>query len=587
MRKTSLLLISLVLTTLFINNNLVLTVSSESIGWELLDDGNVLRMWNVLDSYFFNVSSGIQFSNHYQEYWSHNILGIGYYAGGEWNLLYWTDSLSSFERTIETDWNTYVNATLWKDLSSTIEGTTYEYRLALRYHLKTNDPELTVQPYIKNIGSENINADIGFAWRVKDIKVSNNSIDDKAYLAWVDEILPNGDFVSTGESYFLNETIDKSYLNSTHPFLLGYQVRDETTWQVLETWWTGHILDRYLLKIKSLSGQYNAPITLYINAGSLAVGQEKTTTFLWHDADLIDSYSEVNQDTENRIRDHHPSDSAYESSIGQSFTNLAAEYKITSAKFYARKVGSPTGNFHAVLYAHSGTYGTNSEPTGSALGTSDAYDVSTFDTSLALVTFTFTGAEQYTMSASTYYCIDFQAPSSGTFDTSNYVKSGRDGSSPSHGGNMFWYVNGDYSTSSSIDLCFYVYGETAGDTYYRSITQSVSWSSSINRVWTLTRQITQSISWSGTVYRTWSLTRALTQSLSFVWDAYGYHTLAGAGASFYRAITMTLTFVWDEILGRHYYIPSEYATKGYVLAALFLIMLTLFPLIVLTYYLKK
>lgn len=54
-----------------------------SVGYELLDDGKVLRIWNNFDSYYFNTSSGIQLTNHYNEYWSHNVLMLWYYNNNQ------------------------------------------------------------------------------------------------------------------------------------------------------------------------------------------------------------------------------------------------------------------------------------------------------------------------------------------------------------------------------------------------------------------------------------------------------------------------------------------------------------------------
>jgi len=176
---------------------------------------------------------------------------------------------------------------------------------------------------------------------------------------------------------------------------------------------------------------------------------------------LLDSYSEANKDDGQALTDHHPADTNVASAYGQSFTTPAAQYKITSAKFYLNKGGSPTGNAHVTLYAHSGTYGTNSVPTGTALATSDDFDVTTIPGGGAwtVMEIAFTGAQQYTMDASTYYCIVFENPASGTIDSSNYPRAGLDASSPSHSGSAFRYKNGAWEARGSQDCCFYVYGD--------------------------------------------------------------------------------------------------------------------------------
>jgi len=74
--------------------------NNDSLGYELLNNGTVFHMWNQYDDYYFNRSNGVQFTNHYEEYWTKNVLMLGYYAGGQWNLLHHTDSLSGFTRSI-------------------------------------------------------------------------------------------------------------------------------------------------------------------------------------------------------------------------------------------------------------------------------------------------------------------------------------------------------------------------------------------------------------------------------------------------------------------------------------------------------
>lgn len=89
---------------------------------------------------------------------------------------------------------------------------------------------------------------------------------------------------------------------------------------------------------------------------------------------------------------------------GQSFTN-ANDITLDSCAFYLRKYGSPTGSCYAKIYAHSGTFGSSSIPSGSALATSEAFDVSTLTTSFQWITFSFSGANRISLSSSTYYVI--------------------------------------------------------------------------------------------------------------------------------------------------------------------------------------
>jgi len=268
--------------------------TNSDVGYELLDDGDVLHIWNKYDSYYFNTSSGIQLTNHYDEYWSHNVLMLGYYNNDQWNLIYRTDELSGFNKDIDTDNETYVNATLCKDLS--YGG--YDFRLAIQYHLELNDTELTITPYIKNLGST-IPYILGFGWEMKDMQIKGT---------------PENDYIKVNRtSYYLNQTLDEKYTNLSFPILnstgstIGWS---KPVFNIVENEATGSTkylylkwdkdLD-YLLQVKDRTGQYNAPVTLFIKVGTLGVGQEKSTEMQWYDSEstyYFDDYDEGNEEWE-------------------------------------------------------------------------------------------------------------------------------------------------------------------------------------------------------------------------------------------------------------------------------------------------
>lgn len=168
----------------------------------------------------------------------------------------------------------------------------------------------------------------------------------------------------------------------------------------------------------------------------------------------IDSYSETNQSAAVYLQTVHPSADSKRSAAGQSFTGLAG-YKLTSCKFYLKKEGSPVGNLVAVVYAHSGTFGTSSVPTGSALATSDAVAMASLPTDYALVTFTF--STPLTLSAS-YYCLVLQANDATTLDATNQVLVGADNTSPTHSGNAMTYHDSAWDALNTADICFYALG---------------------------------------------------------------------------------------------------------------------------------
>lgn len=167
---------------------------------------------------------------------------------------------------------------------------------------------------------------------------------------------------------------------------------------------------------------------------------------------LIDSYADTNQNGNLAL-----SGAATFNKVGQSFTG--GDYKLTAIRFSLRKFGSPTGNVFAKLYAHTGTFGSTGTPTGSALATSDAFDISTLTTSNATYELEFSGSGQYLMSSGNKYFIvaEFTGGSG-----SNGLEWGIDISSATHGGNIaaFTTLGGTWGVQNTAwDGIFYVYGE--------------------------------------------------------------------------------------------------------------------------------
>lgn len=168
-------------------------------------------------------------------------------------------------------------------------------------------------------------------------------------------------------------------------------------------------------------------------------------------ATLIDSYSESNTATNVNI-----SGGVLFQGTGQSFTTTGTQYNLYSAKFYMSKNGSPTGNATAKLYSLTGTYGTDSAPTGAALATSGNFDVSTLTGSNQLVELLFTGVNSILLSASTQYGVSIEYSGG---DASNYVMVGTDNTSPTHGGNGFIKAGASWLGLSGNDDPFYIYGD--------------------------------------------------------------------------------------------------------------------------------
>ena len=166
--------------------------------------------------------------------------------------------------------------------------------------------------------------------------------------------------------------------------------------------------------------------------------------------DLIHSYDESHAGSGWSLNSAEPG-------IGQSFL-CPFNTVLDKAIFYLEKTGFPTGLAYAKLYAHSGTYGVNSKPTGPALATSDTLDVSTLTGVYQLITFTFTAGNKISLTSGTYYVITISYAGG---DVSNYVVVSTNGSSPTDPGNLSYTNNGTAWIGFDLnDTIFYIYGDS-------------------------------------------------------------------------------------------------------------------------------
>ncbi len=156
-----------------------------------------------------------------------------------------------------------------------------------------------------------------------------------------------------------------------------------------------------------------------------------------------DVYAETNQDDSGGV---------WGGGQAQSFTSGGG--RLSKVTWYLKKIGSPSGNLYAKVYAHSGTYGTSSVPTGTALATSGAVDVTTLGADFANVDFTFTGANRAILNKDTYYVVTVELAGN---DVDNNAQVGQDSSSSSHDGNDAYDHTGSWTAEAENDLCFYVY----------------------------------------------------------------------------------------------------------------------------------
>lgn len=173
---------------------------------------------------------------------------------------------------------------------------------------------------------------------------------------------------------------------------------------------------------------------------------------------LLDSYTiPGSPDTMPKILDLFPAPHPY-TAMGQSLTTGSTLKKITSIKFWLRKVGLPDGLLVARVYASTGSVGSTAKPTGNYLAQSDTVDASSCSTSGAFQEFTFSGAEQINLSPLTDYCFVFLFISASVLDGYNCIWSGID-KEGSHVGNTCYSGDPGWLAASNYDTLFYLYGD--------------------------------------------------------------------------------------------------------------------------------
>ncbi len=179
---------------------------------------------------------------------------------------------------------------------------------------------------------------------------------------------------------------------------------------------------------------------------------------------ILDTYDASNQSSSSA---YGIAGSANPWFIGQSFTAQAG--KVTTAEFMLSKTGAPPGNMYVEIYAHAGTFGTGSVGTGSPLATSDVISANSLTGSLSLVSFTFSGANQITLTGGTNYVIGVRHEG-GT--TGNVINMGIDSTSPTHAGNRTVHQANAIWVAQASDAIFTLYTELLGT--YTSISSSMA-----------------------------------------------------------------------------------------------------------------
>jgi hypothetical protein len=167
-----------------------------------------------------------------------------------------------------------------------------------------------------------------------------------------------------------------------------------------------------------------------------------------------DSYSEANQDASVSLN------AGATLGVGQSFAG--ANGQLSTAKFYVKKTGAPTGNAVAKVYdiTSGTTYGGSATP-ANLLATSAVLDVTTLTTSFQVISFTFTAGNAINLYNGKQYFITVEYSGG---DGSNNLQIGTDASSPTHGGNSATLTGATWTANAAVDVCFYITEGTTNNT---------------------------------------------------------------------------------------------------------------------------
>lgn len=200
------------------------------------------------------------------------------------------------------------------------------------------------------------------------------------------------------------------------------------------------------------------PINIVVNSSTNALKiSDGTSDALLASGTLINSYSSSNKNGADGI------EGVTNDAYGQSFLNQTT-CTLGSCSFYINSLYNETlsGYAYAKVYAHSGTFGTSSVPTGAALAISDAFDVSVLTSNtFSDRTFTFTGSNQITLTAGMKYCVVLYYDQGGQGGTHSIGIGLKTSGANSTVGNAFRFNHGGTWQALSYVVCYSIYTITA------------------------------------------------------------------------------------------------------------------------------
>ena len=140
--------------------------------------------------------------------------------------------------------------------------------------------------------------------------------------------------------------------------------------------------------------------------------------------------------------------------VGQAF-QVQNTSTLDHATIRMRTTGTPTGNFHLLIYAMSGSYGSTAVPTGSILATSDTISVGSLTGTYSTSTVTFSGANRISMTSGQNYVLTCD------YANTSYPNAILFGNkTPSFAGGNQSYFSGSWNALATYDMAFELWGES-------------------------------------------------------------------------------------------------------------------------------
>ncbi len=267
---------------------------NRSVGWiiDTVDGAKHFHFWNEIDDYYINITNNtyVALTNHPNEYWSNNVLCLGY-KNPNWNYKCFDEfnNINTFKTYVE---NESIEMTGWKDV--TVLGRTV--RLALRYYLGSEYDRLNITIYMENVRALLVNFEIGFVWRINNIVINTTEEWDVMQYNILNHTKWNDTINNVTYEFESNESLVRMSLNETYNKVTPFSALSRGEFMIYDRE-PGHPDTDQMIKMwfdKGLNGWLftdsennteNESVNILINAGTLAVGQNKSTVFHWIDID--------------------------------------------------------------------------------------------------------------------------------------------------------------------------------------------------------------------------------------------------------------------------------------------------------------